>query len=360
VRSWPRLRNNLFLTKAGASHSDLPVSPGGWLVLYFPNGGATEQMKKLAPTDDKTAKNAVGFRAGKSGLSDNVAGYLFTAPFIIGFLAFTVSPILASIYLSFTKYDLLSPAVWNGLTNFSVMFQDENFWKALFVTFHYAFVSVPLRLAFALFVAMLFTRKAKLVGLYRTVYYLPSIIGGSIAVAVMWRRLFMADGAVNAALALIGIKSDISWIGNPKYAIWTLILLAAWQFGSSMLIFIAGLKQIPESYYEAAEIDGASSWAKFIKITIPHLTPVIFFNLVMQLINGFTVFTQAFVISGGTGDPMNSTLVYALYLYRQAFEFYNMGYGCAMAWVLVLIIGFFTALIFKSSSAWVYYETKED
>ncbi len=293
-------------------------------------------------------------------LSDNMAGYLFIAPFLLGFLAFTVSPILTSVYLSFTKYDLLSPPVLKGLSNFIAMFQDENFWKSLTVTFHYAFISVPLRLGFALFVAMLFHRRAKLVGVYRTVYYLPSIMGGSIAVAVMWRRLFMADGAVNAALAFLGIKSDISWIGNPKTAIWTLIVLAAWQFGSSMLIFLAGLKQIPASYYEAADIDGANGWQKFIKITIPHLTPVIFFNLIMQLINGFTVFTQAFVISGGTGDPMNSTLVYALYLYRQAFEFYNMGYGCAMAWVLVLIIAFFTALIFKSSSSWVYYETKED
>jgi multiple sugar transport system permease protein len=207
---------------------------------------------------------------------------------------------------------------------------------------------------------MLFHRKAKMLRLYQTVFYLPSIIGGSIAVAVMWRRLFMYDGAVNAGLALLGIKTDISWIGNPRYAIWTLIILAAWQFGSSMLIFLAGLKQIPDSYYEAADIDGAKPWQKFIKITIPHLTPVIFFNLVMQLINGFTVFTQAFVVSGGTGDPMNSTLMYALYLYKKAFEYYQMGYGSAMAWVLVLIIALFTALIFKSSSFWVYYESKED
>ncbi|TCL69919.1 carbohydrate ABC transporter membrane protein 1 (CUT1 family) [Hydrogenispora ethanolica] len=292
--------------------------------------------------------------------SDNVTGYLFIGPFVLGFLAFTLIPVLASIYFSFSRYDLLSPPVFDGLRNFIAMFSDENFWKSLTVTLHYAFVSVPLRLVFALFVAMLFNRKSKLVGCYRTIYYLPSIIGGSIAVSVMWRRLFMADGAVNSALALIGIKSDTSWIGNPKTAIWTLIILAAWQFGSSMLIFLAGLKQIPGSLYEAAEIDGANAFQKFFKITIPHLTPVIFFNLVMQLINGFTVFTQAFVISGGSGDPMNSTLVYALYLYRKAFEFYDMGYGCAMAWVLVLILAVFTALIFKSSSLWVYYETKED
>lgn len=292
--------------------------------------------------------------------SDNLAGYLFIAPWLAGFFAFTIIPILTSLYFSFTNYDLLSAPVFNGVANFVAMFHDELFWKSLAVTFHYALVSVPLRLVFALFVAMLFHRKAKMLRLYQTVYYLPSVIGGSVAVAVMWRRLFMNDGALNAALGLIGIQSDTSWIGNPKTAIWTLILLAAWQFGSSMLIFLAGLKQIPESYYEAADIDGANPWQKFSRITIPHLTPVIFFNLVMQLINGFTVFTQVFVVAGPMGDPMNSTLVYALQLYKKAFEFYQMGYGSAMAWILLLIIACFTALIFKSSSTWVYYESKED
>lgn len=298
--------------------------------------------------------------AGSDKFRDNIAGYLFISPWLIGFLAFTIIPILTSLYFSFTNYDLLSSPVFNGIANFKAMLQDEVFWKSLEVTLHYALVSVPLRLVFALFVAMLFNRKAKMLRLYQTIYYLPSIIGGSIAVAVMWRRLFMTDGAVNAVLALFGINSDISWIGNPRYAIWTLIILAVWQFGSSMLIFLAGLKQIPDSIYEAADIDGAKPWQKFIKITIPHLTPVIFFNLVMQLINGFTVFTQAFVVSNGSGDPMNSTLVYSLYLYKKAFEYYQMGYGSAMAWVLVLIIAFFTALIFKSSAFWVYYESKED
>lgn len=298
--------------------------------------------------------------AGSDKFRDNIAGYLFISPWLIGFLAFTIIPILTSLYFSFTNYDLLSSPVFNGIANFKAMLQDEVFWKSLEVTLHYALVSVPLRLVFALFVAMLFNRKAKMLRLYQTIYYLPSIIGGSIAVAVMWRRLFMTDGAVNAVLALFGINSDISWIGNPRYAIWTLIILAVWQFGSSMLIFLAGLKQIPDSIYEAADIDGAKPWQKFIKITIPHLTPVIFFNLVMQLINGFTVFTQAFVVSNGSGDPMNSTLVYSLYLYKKDFEYYQMGYGSAMAWVLVLIIAFFTALIFKSSAFWVYYESKED
>jgi len=292
--------------------------------------------------------------------NDNVAGYIFISPFVIGLLAFTMFPILASLYFSFTTYDLLSAPRFSGLSNYVKMFtNDPKFWTSVGVTFFFVFVSVPARLAFALLVAMLFTYKTKMVGIYRAVYYVPSIIGGSVAVAVLWKRIFGDDGVFNAILGIFGINSTISWLGNPSTAIWTLILLAVWQFGSSMLIFLAGLKQIPESYYEAAVIDGANSIQKFVKITIPMLTPVILFNLVMQLINGFMSFTQSFIISGGTGDPLDSLLVYALYLYRRAFEFSEMGYGCAMAWVMLVLIGALTALAFKSSSAWVYYESKE-
>ncbi len=289
----------------------------------------------------------------------NFTGYAFISPWLVGFLAFTVVPIVVSIYYSFTDYDILKAPVLIGLENFRNMLKDGLFWKSLKVTFTYAFFSVPLRLAFALCVAMLLSRKALLVRFHQTVYYLPSILGGSIAVAVLWRRLFMADGAVNAILGVLGIQSTVSWIGRAQTAIWTLILLAVWQFGSSMLIFLAGLKQVPRTYYEAASIDGANALQKFFRITLPHLSSVIFFNLTMQLINGFAVFTQAFVVSGGSGDPMNSTLVYALYLYQRAFKYYQMGYGSAMAWVLVLIIGVFTALLFRSSSRWVYYESRE-
>ena len=299
-------------------------------------------------------------RKQRAKLWNQIAGYLFISPWLIGFFGFTLIPILASLYFSFTRYDLFSAPKFTGLSNFAQMVADPVFWKSMSVTFYYALVSVPLRLIFALIVAMLFHRKAKFLRFYQTVYYLPSVVGGSIAVAVMWRRLFMADGALNAALGFLGIHTTTSWIGNPRTAIWTLIILAVWQFGSSMLIFLAGLKQIPDSYYEAAEIDGANGRQKFFKITIPHLTSVILFNLVMQLINGFTVFTQAYVVSGGTGDPMNSTLVYALYVYKKAFEYNQMGYGSAMAWVMVVIIGLLTALIFKSSAFWVYYETKEE
>lgn len=292
-------------------------------------------------------------------LLEDLSGYAFISPWLIGFIAFSIIPILFSLYYSFTEYDILGEPIFNGLENFRRMAKDELFWQSLKVTFFYAFVSVPLRLAFAFFVAMLFNKGTRAIRVYQAVYYVPSLVGGSIAIAVMWRRLFMNDGALNAVLNLLGIHSDRSWIGDPNTAIWTLILLAAWQFGSSMLIFLAGLRQIPKELYEAASIDGSNAFGKFLHITVPQITPVLFFNLVMQLINGFTVFTQAFVVSGGSGDPLNTTLVYALYLYQRAFKYYDMGYSSAMAWVLVLIIGVFTGVIFKTSSSWVFYEAKE-
>lgn len=291
---------------------------------------------------------------------DCVSGYVFILPWLIGFFAFTLIPFVASLYFSFTKYDLFSSPEFVGFDNYVRMFtNDPDFWQSLKVTFLYAFVSVPLRLIFALFVAMLLNRKTKLSGLYRTLFYLPSIVGGSVAVAVMWRMLFLKEGVFNAVLRAVGLPSNISWLTNTKTAIWTLILLAVWQFGSSMLIFLAGLKQIPEHYYEAARVDGANKAVQFFKITMPMLTPVIFFNLVNQLISGFIAFTQAVIVTNG-GDPLKTTLFYAVYLYKRSFEYYEMGYGSALAWVLLVIIAVFTAIIFKSSSAWVYYETKEE
>ncbi len=291
---------------------------------------------------------------------DNTVGYVFILPWLIGFFAFTLTPILTSLYLSFTDYDLLSPPRFSGISNYIKMLTDDpRFWKSMGVTLHYVFVSVPLRLIFALAVAMLFTVRTKMVGIYRAVYYIPSLIGGSVAIAVLWKRIFDSDGVVNAILAIFGVSSQTNWLGNPGTALWTLILLAVWQFGSSMLIFLAGLKQIPVSYYEAAIIDGANSFQKFTRITLPMLTPVILFNLIMQLINGFMSFTQSFIVTNGSGGPLDSLLLYALYLYQKAFSFYDMGYGCAMAWVMLLLIGVLTAITFKTSTAWVYYESKE-
>ncbi|MDR1635972.1 MAG: sugar ABC transporter permease [Treponema sp.] len=298
-----------------------------------------------------------GYYSGKRQLREDIAGYLFISPWLIGFFAFSVIPILVSFYFSFTDYDILASPVFSGLANFRRMVKDPMFWKAVKVTFHYAFVSVPARLVFAFFVAALFKRAARMIRVYQAAYYLPSLVGGSIAVAVMWRRMFMSDGVVNLFLQSLGINSTVSWIARADTALWILIILAVWQFGSSMLIFLAGLRQIPQTYYEAASIDGAGGISQFFNITLPQMTPIIFFNLIMQLINGFTVFTQAFIISGGKGDPQNSTLAYALYLYLRAFTYYEMGYGSAMAWVLVLIIAVFTGLIFKTSDRWVYYES---
>ncbi|HHT35684.1 MAG TPA: sugar ABC transporter permease [Firmicutes bacterium] len=285
-----------------------------------------------------------------------VCGYVFASPFIIGFLAFTIVPMLYSLYISFTSYRITSSPTWIGLDNYVRMFtQDPRYINSIKVTLKYVAVSVPLKVGFALFIAFLLTRRARGMPVYRSIYYLPSLIGGSVAVSLVWKELFAVNGVINKILSIFGVD-PIQWLGDPTYAIWVLILLSAWQFGSSMLIFAAGLKQIPAVYYEAAQIDGASGWQQFLYITIPSLSPVIFFNVVMQTISAFLNFTQAFIIT--QGRPMDSTLVYSLYLYYSAFNYYEMGYASAMAWVLLIMVAVVTAFIFKSSSYWVFYESK--
>lgn len=292
-------------------------------------------------------------KALKQQLSkESVAGVLFTLPFTIGFLLFMIVPMGISLYYSFCDYDILSPPVFTGLKNFISMFQDETFFKTLKVTFFFAFVSVPLKLLFALIVAMLLLENSKMSGFYRAAYYLPSIIGGSVAVSILWKRMFAMDGVVNKLLGMAGIQTSFSWLGDTRTAIWVLILLVVWQFGSSMLIFLSSLKQVPQSLYEAAEVDGASAPAKFFKITLLLLTPTIFFNLVMQMINGFLAFTQCYIIT--QGKPMNSTLLYTVYMYKQSFEFYNTGYGAALAWVMLAVIGLITLFLFATKRFWVY------
>jgi len=290
--------------------------------------------------------------------NENLVGYTLLAPWLIGFLVIFVVPMAASLYYSFTNYNMLRAPRFVGLDNYVRMFtQDDSFWISLRVTFFYVLVMVPLRLAFALFIAMLLNTKRKFLGLYRTFYYIPSIVGGSVAVSIVWKQIFGKDGVAMSLLAAIGIEQKLSFIGNPDTAIWTIILLGVWQFGSSMLIFLAGLKQIPSSLYESALIDGANAWSRFWRITIPMLTPVIFFNLILQIINGFRVFTEGFIITDG--GPLDSTLFFVLNLYRRAFTYFEMGYSSAMAWVLVAIIAFFTLILFKTQSSWVHYESKE-
>lgn len=292
--------------------------------------------------------------------SENLAGYAFISPFIIGFFAFTIIPMAVSLYLSFTSYDLFSTPVWVGLDNFKEMFfGDEKFWQSMKVTFTYVLAGVPLRLMFALAVAMLLNTASRAVGLYRTLFYLPSIIGGSVAVAIMWRNIFGNEGTLNAILFFLGVDEKILWYQDPTKALWTLIFLAIWQFGSSMLIFLAGLKNIAPSYYEAANVDGANKFQIFFKITLPLLSPIIFFNLVMQTISAFMTFTPAYIITKGEGGPLDGTLLYSLYIFQKAFNFFQMGYASAMAWVMLFVVGILTLILFKTSKYWVHYESKE-
>lgn len=284
---------------------------------------------------------------------ESVAGIVCTSPFIIGFLVFMIVPMALSLYYSLCNYNILSPPTWTGLTNYIKAFTgDARFYKTLGVTFFYAIISVPLRLVFALFVAMLLVRKSRMSAFYRAVYYLPSIIGGSVAVSILWKRMFAMDGVFNSLLKVIGIDTNFAWLGNTSTAIWTLIILSVWQFGSSMLIFLASIKQIPGSLYEAAEVDGAKKSTQFWRITLPLLTPTIFFNLVMQMINGFLAFTQCYIIT--QGKPMDSTLFYTVYMYQQSFEYYNTGYGAALAWIMLAIVGLVTAVLFATKKFWVY------
>ena len=289
--------------------------------------------------------------------NETIAGYIFLGPWLICFLVFTALPFIGSFALSFTEYNILSPPKFVGLRNYiNLIFNDPLFWISLSVTFQFVFRSVPLRLVFALLIALLLNRKSKFVALYRCVYYLPSILGGSVAVSVMWKYCFSREGVFNIFLNSIGIPSTISWVSNRDTALWSIVLLYIWQFGSSMLIFLAGLKQIPASYYEAATVDGAGTLTRFFRITLPLLSPIILFNLIMQIISGFMVFTQVMIIT--EGGPMNRTLVYILYLYQQSFRYYRMGYGSAMAWIMLVIVAVLTALVFKSSNVWTFYESR--
>lgn len=287
---------------------------------------------------------------------DNAAGYLFLLPWLSGLVLFITGPALVSLYLSFTNYDLLESPQWVGGQNYVRMFtQDRRYLRALRVTLTYVAVAAPLNLVFALGLALLLNIRIRGLGFYRAIYYVPSLLGGSVAVSILWRQIFGLGGVVSQLLEHVGIHGA-SWVSSPSSALWTLIILHVLQFGSPMIIFLAGLKQIPAELYEAASIDGAGRWRRFAVITLPMLTPVIFFNLILQVINSFQAFTPAFIVSGGTGGPLDSTLFYTLYLYIQGFANFRMGYASAMGWVLLVIIGVVTAAGFLTSRYWVHYE----
>lgn len=287
--------------------------------------------------------------------SSALAGHLFLLPWFLGLVTLVLGPMAASAFLSFTEYDLFSDARWVGVDNYAqILGDDEKFRQSVRVTLTYVLVSVPLRLLVALALAVVLDRSLRGMAFYRSVLYLPSLLGGSVGVAVLWRQLFGRDGAVNDLLAVVGIDGP-NWIADPDYSLMTLIVLAVWQFGSPMIIFLAGLRNIPSELAEAAVVDGAGAVRRFLSITIPLLTPIIFFNVVMQSIVAFQAFTPSFIISNGSGGPVGSTLFYTLYLYQKAFTEFQMGYASALAWILVAMIAAITAVTFLSSRRWVFY-----
>lgn len=313
-------------------------------------------MAKTKTAILKNKKNKAGVTRGP--LSGNSQAYLYILPWVIGFLSFQLYPFIASFVYSFTDFSILKPMTFVGLRNYIKMFTaDRLFWPSLKATFLYVLIAVPGKLAFALFIAMVLNMKLKFINFFRTVYYLPSILGGSVAISILWRFLFSRQGTVNVLLKALGLPS-VDWLGNPNLALGTMGLLVVWQFGSSMVLFLAGLKNIPTELYEAARVDGAGSIRSFFKITLPLLSPIIFFNLIMQTINAFKEFNAPYLIT--KGGPLNSTYLYGMMLYENAFSFLKMGYASAQSWVLFIIIMLFTALTFKTSPYWTYYDDGGD
>ena len=285
---------------------------------------------------------------------ETLAAYGFLSPWLVGLLGLTLGPMIYSLYLSFTRYNLLSPPQWRGLANYRAMLDDPRFLHSVGVTLRYAVIAVPSILVVSLLVAMVLNQGMRFLSFYRAAFYLPSLVGASVAVSLLWRQMFGDDGAVNAALRVVGITGR-TWIGDPSTALYTLILLSVWTFGAPMIIFLAGLRQVPKELYEAAQVDGAGAVRRFVSVTLPMLSPLIFFNVLLTTVNALQAFTPAYVVSNGTGGPADSTLFYTLYLYQRGFTNLEMGYASAMAWLLVVVLAVFTAVMFATARFWVYY-----
>lgn len=287
----------------------------------------------------------------------NNKGFLFILPWLIGFLVFKMYPFFNSLYYSFTKYNLMKPPAWLGLDNYIRIFtKDKDFVPSLLVTLRYVILVVPIKLLLALLVAMLLNRTSWVMNFFRTIYYLPSIVGGSVAVAMIWRVLFSETGVVNAFIGAFGIQAQ-TWL-SPSLALFTISLLNIWTFGSTMVLFLAALKGIPKDLYEAAAVDGVPRLTVFFRITLPMISSIIFFNLLMALVNAFQEFNSALLITGG--GPLKSTYLYGYMLYDNAFVSYKMGYACAQSWILFAIILVLTIVIFKTSDKWTYYDDGGD
>lgn len=297
-----------------------------------------------------------GRKARRRG-SANLAAYAMLSPWLVGMTVLIAVPLLYSLYLSFTSYDLLSNPRWVGLDNYRRLFSgDPRYLTSLRVTSEYVLIAAPLKLLAALGIALVLASRKRRRGqvVYRALFYLPSLLGTSVAIALVWQATFDRQGPFNGLLGLLGISGP-SWVADPQYVLWVIIGLSVWQFGGPMVIFLAGLKQIPKELYEAAKVDGATPSQRFRRITLPMLSPVILFNLVVEIIGSFQAFTPAQLVGDGRGGPVDSTLFYSLYLYQRAFDYQQMGYASAMAWVMLVLLGAITAVVFWTSRFWVHY-----
>ncbi|GAA4623558.1 sugar ABC transporter permease [Cellulomonas oligotrophica] len=299
-----------------------------------------------------TPASQAGMRRRRA--AETRAGYAFLSPWLVGFFLLTAGPMLASLYLAFTNYNLFNAPEWVGLDNFVRLFQDPNYIQAWKVTGTYVLLGTPLKLISALAVAMLLNNSRRGQGFYRSAFYAPSLIGASVSIAIVWKAMFIDNGIVDQVGQVLGLPAG-GWVGDPSRTMPMLVLLTVWQFGAPMVIFLAGLKQVPTELYEAASVDGAGPVRKFVKITLPMLSPVLFFNLLLETIHAFQIFASAFIISSGTGGPARSTLFYTLYLYFRGFRDFQMGYASAMAWILVLVVGAISFVLFRTQNRWVHY-----
>ncbi len=321
------------------------------------NTGVNHPKKNLYDNRKRNLSETVIKKRGFSYVLKSNAGFLYILPWLLGFMVFKLYPFAASLYYSFTDYDLFKDITsFIGLENYKTIFQTAKLRKAFQVTFEYAFMTVPLKLAFALFIAYILNFKIRGVNLFRTMYYIPSILGGSVAIAVLWKFLFQTDGLINQILSTLHVTGP-NWLGDSNYSLFVVSLLRVWQFGSPMVIFLAALKSVPTDLYEAASIDGAGKARQFLRVTIPLITPVIFYNLVTQLCQAFQEFNGPYIITNG--GPLGSTTLISLLVYQNAFKTYQMGFASAISWLLFLIVMTLTIISFMSQKYWVYYSDED-
>jgi ABC-type sugar transport systems, permease components len=289
---------------------------------------------------------------------ENRNGYIYIMPWLIGFFAFTLLPMMFSLVISFSKWDIvsgMSGIEMIGGANYSKMWGDRKFWKALEVTFKYCLMAIPINQIMALVFALLLNMRVPFMRFFRSVYFLPSIIPG-IATSMIMMQILGEKGLLNQGLAMIGLKGP-AWLNTPQTSLFGLVIVGLWGFGNTMIIYLSGLQSVSEDLYEASQIDGAGAFTRFFRITVPMISPTIFFNMVMSIIGSFQYFDQAYVMT--EGGPLNSTLFYNLYLYTKAYREYEVGFAAAMAWVMFIIILVLTMVVIKSSSFWVFYQNDD-